>query len=330
MIIDGVKYSVRGFATLVSLALWGVAGDGLAQVYPTKPIRLVVGFAPGGAADTVARAYGDQLGRALGQPIVIENRAGAGSSIAAENVAHSAPDGYSVLIASPASISVNPALNPKLNYKPSDLAPIIKVSSSPLLLVVNPTTGINSVKDLIAVAKKDPDKLNYATSGVGSAPHFGAVLFSQMTGIKMTHVPFKGGAPAVMSVVAGDTQVTFATPPSVLPMVKAGRLHALAVTNRDRSALMPEIPGMAEAGVADFALAFWYGFFVPAGTPPEIVKKIFDATMIAAQRPEVKATLAREGTEIAVSRSPEDFAAFLAEDAKFWVKLVKDSGATAD
>jgi tripartite-type tricarboxylate transporter receptor subunit TctC len=314
----------------VAAALCMVGGDALAQTYPNKPVRLVVGFAPGGAADTVARALGEQLGRALGQPIVIENRAGAGSSIAAENVAHSAPDGYSVLIASPASISVNPALNPKINYKPGDLAPITKVSASPLLLVVNPSTGITSVKDLIAVAKKDPDKLNYATSGVGSAPHFGAVLFSQMTGIKMTHVPFKGGAPAVMSVVAGDTQVTFATPPSVLPMVKAGRLHALAVTNRERSPLMPEIPGMGEAGVPEYALAFWYGFFVPAGTPAEIVKKLFDATIVAAQKPEVKATLAREGTEVSLSKSPEDFAAFLAEDAKFWVKLVKDSGATAD
>jgi len=318
------------FALAAALFASLVVSDALAQTYPNKPVRLVVGFAPGGAADTVARALGEQLGRALGQPIVIENRAGAGSSIAAENVAHSAPDGYSILIASPASISVNPALNPKLNYKPGDLAPVTKVSASPLLLVVNPSTGITSVKELIAVAKKEPGKLNYATSGVGSAPHFGAALFSQLTGIKMVHVPFKGGAPAVMSVVAGDTQVTFATPPSVLPMVKAGRLHALAVTNRERSALMPDIPGMEEAGVPDYALAFWYGFFVPAGTPPEIVKKIFDATIVAAHKPEVKATLAREGTEVSLSRSPEDFAAFLVEDAKFWVKLVKDSGATAD
>ena len=321
---------MKSFALAVALLAGLVVDDAAAQAYPAKPIRLVVGFAPGGAADTVARALGEPLGRALGQPIVIENRAGAGSSIAAENVAHSAPDGYSVLIASPASISVNPALNPKINYKPNDLAPITKVSASPLLLVVNPSTGITSVRELIAVARKEPDKLNYATSGVGSAPHFGAVLFGQMTGIKMVHVPFKGGAPAVMSVVAGDTQVTFATPPSVLPMVKAGRLRALAVTNRDRSPLMPDIPGMAEAGVPEFALAFWYGLFVPAGTPPEIVKKLFEATTIAAQKPEVKAMLAREGTEVALSKSPEDFAAFLAEDAKSWVKLVKDSGATAD
>ena len=314
-------------AVLLALA---AGGDAAAQAYPNKPIRLVVGFAPGGAADTVARALGDPLGRALGQPIVIENRAGAGSSIAADNVAKSPPDGYSVLIASPASISVNPALNAKLAYKPSDLAPITKVSTSPLLIVVNPATGINSVRELVAAAKKDPGKLNYATSGVGSAPHFGAARFSQVTGVEMVHVPFKGGSPAVVSVVAGDTQLSFATPPSVLPMVKAGRLRALAVSSPERSSLMPDVPGMVEAGVPDFSMAFWYGLFVPAGTPPEIIRKLFDATIAAAQRPEVKAMLAREGTEVALSKSPEDFSAFLAEDAKFWVRLAKESGATAD
>ena len=225
------------------VAVLALASGIAAAQYPNKPIRLVVGFAPGGAADTVARAYSDQISRALGQPVVIENRAGAGSSIAAENVAKSPADGYHVLIASPASISVNPALNPKIGYKPSDLAPVTRISASPLVLVVNPSTGINSVKELVAAAKKDPGKLNYATSGVGSAPHFGAALFSQVAGIKMEHVPFKGGAPAVVSTVAGDTQLTFATPPSVLPMVKAGRLRALAVTKRERSPLMPDIPG---------------------------------------------------------------------------------------
>jgi tripartite-type tricarboxylate transporter receptor subunit TctC len=313
-----------------ALVLCSVGADALAQGYPNKPIRLVVGFSPGGAADVVARSIGEGLGRALGQPIVIENRAGAGSSIAADNVAKSVADGYSVLIASPAGISVNPALNPKLNYRPSDLLPITKVSASPLLIVVNPATGIASVNELIAAAKKAPGKLNYATSGIGSAPHFGAVLFSRITGIEMVHVPYKGGGQAVMSVVAGETQVTFATPPSVLPMVRAGRLRALAVTNLERSPLMPELPGMAEAGVPEFSIAFWYGFFVPAGTPPDIVKKLFEATTIAAQRPEFKAALAREGTEVALSRSPEDFAAFLNEDSKFWVRLVKESGATAD
>ncbi len=314
---------------LVAALACGAALDTAAQ-YPTKPIRVVVGFAPGGAADTVARALSEPLGRHLGQPIIVENRAGAGSSIAAENVAKSAPDGYSVLIASPSSISVNPAINAKLNYKPCELQGITKISTSPLLIVVNPGTGFNSVKDLIAAAKRDPGKLNYATSGVGSAPHFGAAHFSQVAGVQMVHVPFKGGSPAITSVVAGDTHLSFATPPSVLGMVKANRLRALAVTSRERSALMPDNPGMAEAGLPDYAMAFWYGVFVPAGTPQDVVKKLFEAVTKAAQSPEFKAALAREGTEVALSSSTEEFTAFLVEDAKFWVQLAKASGATAD
>jgi tripartite-type tricarboxylate transporter receptor subunit TctC len=196
--------------------------------------------------------------------------------------------------------------------------------------VVNPATGIGSVKELIAAAKKDPGKLNYATSGVGSAPHFGGAHFSQVAGVQMVHVPFKGGSPAVTSVVAGDTQVSFATPPSVLGMVKGNRLRALAVTQRERSQLMPDIPGMAEAGLPEYAMAFWYGLFVPAGTPADVVKKLYAATIEAALRPEFKAALAREGTEVELSKSPEEFAAFLAEDSKFWAKLAKDSGAKAE
>src|SRR5437588_5166509 len=205
----------RNFVLAAALMVYSMALDVLAEAYPSKPIRLVVGFSPGGAADVVARNIGEGLGHALGQPIIVENRAGAGSSIAAESVAKSAPDGYSVLIASPAAIAVNPALNPKLNYRPSDLLPITKVSASPLLIVVNPATGITSVSELIAAAKKSPGKPNYATSGIGSAPHFGAVLFSRITGIEMVHIPYKGGGQAAAAVVARDTPVTFATPPTV-------------------------------------------------------------------------------------------------------------------
>src|SRR5438132_11836113 len=184
---------LRFAARAVMFALSLVGAGALAQSYPAKPIRLVVGFTPGGAADVVARSIGEGLSRVLGQPVVIENRPGAGSSIAAEIVARSAPDGYSLLIASPSSISVNPALNPKLNYKPADLQPITKVSASPLLIATNPSTGITSVEELIAMAKKSPGRLNYATAGVGSAPHFGGVLFSRIAGVQMTPVPFKGG-----------------------------------------------------------------------------------------------------------------------------------------
>jgi len=301
------------------------------QAYPSKPVRLVVGFAPGGAADFVSRAFQEPLGKALGQPIVVDNRPGAGSSIAAEHVAKSAPDGYTLLIASPSSILVNPLITPKAGFQPQkDLVPVSKVSSSPLILAVNPGVGVGSVKELIAHAKKNPGKLNYASSGNGSAPHMAAVLFLRLAQVDMVHVPFKGGAPAVQSVLAGDTHLAFATPPSVLPLVQGGRLRALATTSRKATPLIPGVPGMAEAGLPDYEIGFWYGFFVPAGTPAEVVRKLYDATSQVLQIPEVAKTLAREGTETSGSRSPEDFAAFIAEDAKLWARLVKESGAKAE
>jgi len=317
---------------LLALALGAFAAGANAQAaaYPTRPIRLVVGFAPAGAADFVARAMSEAFGKALGQPVVVDNKPGNGSSIAAELVAKSPADGYTLLIASPSSISVNPALNPSLAYSAKDLLPITKLTTSPLVLAVNPATGIRSVTDLIAAAKKDPGKLNYSTSGNGSAPHLGAALFGLLTGTQMTHIPYRGGSLAIQSVMAGDTQVTFGTSPSVLPQASGGRLLALAVSTRERSALVPGLPGMAEAGLPEYNIEFWYGMFVPAGTPPAIVRKIHDATVIAMQQPSVKAALAREGTEVSLSGSPEQFAAFLDEDGKFWVNLVKSAKVKVD
>jgi tripartite-type tricarboxylate transporter receptor subunit TctC len=272
----------------------------------------------------------EPLSRALGQPVVVENRPGAGSSIGADFVAKSPPDGYTILIASPAAISVNPALNPKLGYKPSDLVPVTKVSASPQVVAVNPSVGVSSIKELIAYAKKNPGKLNYASSGNGSAPHMATILFNRLTTTEMVHVPYKSGGLAVQSVLAGDTQVTFATPPSVLPLVKAGRLKAIAITSPRRSTLMPDLPGMEESGLSGYDMSLWYGFFVSVGTPPDIIKKIFDATTAALKEPAVVQAFAREGTETAASRSPADFAAFLAEDEKLMVRLVKESGAKID
>ncbi len=310
---------------LASLCAYGAGAWAQPAAYPNKPVKLVVGFTPGGAADYVARAMSDALGKALGQPIVIENRPGSGSSIAADQVSKAAPDGYTILIASPSSILVNPVLNPKLGYTAKDLVPILKVTSSPLVLAVNPATGISSVQDLIARARRAPGVLNYATAGNGSAPHLGGALFLQVANVQMTSIPFRGGGPAIQSVVAGDTQLTFGTPPSVLPMVQAGRLRALAVTTREGSSLVPGVPGMAEAGLPDYTIEFWYGLFVPVGTPAPVVKKIFDAATLAMRQPSIRAALAREGTDVSVSASPEAFSAFLVEDAKFWVKLVKDA-----
>jgi len=315
-------------ALVLSCVTWSAQAQGTA--YPNKPVRLVVGFAPGGAADYVARAMSDAMGKSLGQTVIVENRAGAGSSIAAENVAKSAPDGYSVLLASPSSISVNPALNPRLNYAPKDLVPVTKVTTSPLVIAVNPGIGINSVQELIARAKQAPGKINYATSGNGSAPHLGAALFTQLTGVEMVHIPFRGGSPAIQSVIAGDTQVTFGTPPSVLPMIQAGRLKGLAVSTKNSTPLVPGLPGMQEARLPEYGIEFWYGLFVPVGTPPAVIKKIFDAAQTAMAQPAVKAALAREGTDVAVSTSPEHFGTFLTEDAKFWVNLVKSAGVKLD
>ncbi|WP_298933498.1 tripartite tricarboxylate transporter substrate binding protein [uncultured Ramlibacter sp.] len=312
---------------ILALGLGAIAGSSSAQPapYPSKPIRLVVGFAPAGAADYVARAMSDAFGKALGQTVVVDNKPGNGSSVAADLVAKAPADGYTVLIASPSSISVNPALNPKLGYKPSDLLAVTKITTSPLVLAVNPNTGIRSVADLVAAAKKDPGKLNYSTSGNGSAPHLGAALFSLLSGAEMTHVPYRGGAPAVQSVMAGDTQLTFGTSPSVLPQANGGKLRAIAVSTRERSPLVPDLPGMKEAGLPDYNLEFWYGVFVPAATPPAVVKKLFDAATAAMQQPSVKAALAREGTEVSLSGSPEQFASFLVDDGKFWVNLVKSA-----
>ncbi len=315
---------------LVLLALGAASAPADAQ-YPNKPVRLVVGFAPGGAADAVSRAIGDPLGRLLGQSIIIDNRPGNGSSLAAELVAKAPADGYTMLIASPSSQSVNPAINKNLGYVPErDFAPVTKVTSSPLVVAVHPSLPVKTIPELIAFAKKQPGKLNYGSSGNGSAPHLGAVLFSRVAGVEMVHVPYKGGGPAVQALLGGDIQLSFATPPSVLPLVQAGRLRGLAVTTRTASPSVPGLPGMEEAGLPGYDLTFWYGFFVPAGTPPEVIRKLFTTTTQVLQRQDVKQLLAREGTDVVGSKSPEEFGSFLKEDAKLWQQLVRDTGAKVD
>jgi tripartite-type tricarboxylate transporter receptor subunit TctC len=318
---------MRIIRSVLACGLSVLAAQAYAQPadYPNRPVRLVIGFAPGGAADTVARSMSEAFGKSLGQTVVVENKPGAGSSIAADYVVKAPADGYTVLIASPSSISINPALNPKLSYTAKDLKPVTKITTSPLVLAVSTKTTIKSVADLIKEAKAKPGELNYATSGNGSAPHLGAALFTLLTGTTMTHIPYRGGAPAIQSVMAGDTDLSFGTAPSVLAQVDSGKLRAIAVSTSEKSALVPNLPGMREAGLPDYNLEFWYGIFVPLNTPEPVVKKIYDAAIFAMQQPNVKAVLAREGTEPALSKSPEDFGKFLAQDEKFWVKLAKDA-----
>jgi tripartite-type tricarboxylate transporter receptor subunit TctC len=302
-----------------------------AQGYPSKPIRLVVGFAPGGAADIISRSMSDPLARALGQGIIVDNKPGAGSSLAVEFVAKSASDGYTILIASQSGMIINPLINKNVGYSTErDFAPITQVTASPLVAAVNPSVPVRSIAELIAEAKKAPGKLNYASSGNGSLPHLAAVLFSALAGIEMVHVPYKSGGQSVQSVLAGETQVTFATSPSVMPLVQAGRLRGLAVTTRARSPLVAGLPGMEEAGLANYDLSIWYGFFAPAATPREIITRLFDATAVTLQNSNLKQILARDGTETRGSRSPEDFAAFLREDAKVVARLIRETGAKFD
>jgi len=322
---------MRTILTLLLGCSTALASAAFAQGYPSRPVKMVVGFAPGGAADLVARSLQEPLSRALGQPLVVDNRPGAGSSIAAELVAKSAPDGYTLLIASPSSILVNPILSRKAGFDPlKDLAPIGKVTTSPLVVAVNPAVGAGSLQELIALARKSPGKLNYSSSGNGSAPHLAAVLFARLAGVEIVHVPYKGGAPSVQAVLAGDTQLSFATPPSVLPLVRAGRLKALAVTSRQRTPLVPDVPGMAEAGLPDYEIGFWYGVFAPAGVPEEVIRKVFAATTLALKDSRVQEALAKDGTETSGSASPADFVRFISQEATLWARLVKDSGAKAD
>ncbi|HKW36555.1 MAG TPA: tripartite tricarboxylate transporter substrate binding protein [Burkholderiales bacterium] len=313
---------------LVFVALACASGAATAQGYPSKPVRLVVGFAPGGAADIIARTMSDPLARALGQGIIVDNRPGAGSSVAAELVSKAAPDGYTIMIASQSGMIINPIINKNVGYVTArDFVALTQVTSSPLVVAVNPSLQVRSIADLIAEAKKSPGKLNYATSGNGSLPHLATTIFSALAGVQMVHVPYKSGGQSVQSVLAGDTQVTFATAPSVMPLVQSGRLRGIAVTTRARSALIAGLPGMEEAGLPGYNVSIWYGFFAPAGTPRDIVMRLFQAAVQSLQDPKLKQVLAHDGTEALGSASPEAFAAFLREEAEVTARVIRESGA---
>lgn len=295
-----------------------------------KPIKIIVPYGAGGSVDAIGRTLAQELTTRLNTPVVVENRTGAGSNVGSTYVAKAPPDGHTLLLTSPGN-AINVTLFKQMPYDVrTELTQVAVVGRAPGIALVKADSPINSVKDLVAAAKKDPEKLNYSTSGNGSAPHLGAALFSQLTGARMTHVPYRGGSLAIQSVMAGDTQLTFGTSPSVLPMASGGRLRAIAVSTRERSPLVPDLPGMREAGLPEYHLEFWYGVFLPAATPPAIAKKIFDATVTAMQQPAVKSSLAREGTEVSVSASPEQFASFLVEDGKFWVGLVRSANVKVD
>lgn len=307
-----------------ALAWAALAPDTLAQSapWPTKPVKVVVGFPAGGASDVAARAVGQKLGERLGQPVVIENRAGAASNIASEMVAKSAPDGYTVLLGT-ISLSINPSLYPKLAYDPlQDLVPVTQISSAPFLLVVNAKSPIRSLADLLAAAKAATSPLNYASAGNGSGAHLFMEYFASSAGIALTHVPYKGAAPAMNDVLSGEVPLTFDNIITTLPLAKAGRLRALAVSTKARSAAAPDIPSLAELGVAGFDATSWFGFFVPARTPPEIVKRLHDETVEALKDAGVRERLLAVGSE-PVGSSPADFGRFYRAEVEKWGKVVR-------
>jgi tripartite-type tricarboxylate transporter receptor subunit TctC len=320
----------RGFAAagLFTCAL-ACALPAVAQNYPARPIRLVVPQSPGGSTDQVARPLAKQLGDALGQPVVVDNRAGAGSVIGTDIVAKSAPDGYT-LLAVAASFTISPSLYKQLPYDVErDFAPITMVSAFPNILVVLPSLPATSVSELFSYLRKNPGKANYSSSGIGTGTHLSMELLKHLAGIDMVHVPYKGGAPSVNALLAGEVQVGLATISTALPHVKTGRLRALAVTSGRRLNALPEVPTLAESGVTGYEYSSWIGLLAPAKTPRAIVEKLAAESARAARTPEMRAILALEGAE-PVGSSPDEFASQIRTELARWSKLVAATGIKAD
>ena len=302
----------------------------LARAFPEKPVRFVVGFTPGGPSDILARAVGQKLAERWGQQVVVENRPGAGGNLAAEVVAKSAPDGHTWLLGNNSILATNHALYRKLAYDPvKDFAPVALVAVQPNILVVHPDVPAKSVSDLVALAKQSPGKLNYASSGAGAAAHLAGELFKTMAGVDIVHVPYKGAQPALTDLIAGQVQLMFATSASVIPYMKAGRLRALAVTTAQRSPSVPELPTVAEAGLAGFEATTWHGIVVPAATSRAVVEKLNADVNAALRERELSERLAGLGAEV-LTGTPRDFADYIAREIPKWTKVVRDSGASAD
>ena len=313
------------------LALMLASAGASAQGYPTKPIRLVVPYPAGGPLDIMARAIGQKLSEAWKQPVVVDNRAGAGGNIGADFVAKSAPDGYTLLMGAVATHAINPSLYSKIPYDPvKDFAPVALVAQVPNILVVNPAVPAKTVRELIALARAQPGTLNFGSGSTGSTGHLAGELFNTMAGVKMVHIPYKGAAPATADLLGGQVQLMFDNLASALPNVKAGKLRALAVTTLARSPAIPELPTIAESGLPGFDLTTWFGLLVPAGTPPEIVARLNAEIVRALDAKDMRERLEKMGAEPLSNNTPERFAAFIRSEAAKYARVVKDSGAKVD
>jgi tripartite-type tricarboxylate transporter receptor subunit TctC len=301
----------------------------LAQPYPAKPVRFVVGFPPGGGTDIMARLLAAKLPEYLGQPIVVENRPGASTNIATEHVVRSAPDGYTVLVTT-ATMTMNSSFYKKLPFDVlRDLAPVSIFSDSPNVLAVRGSLAAKDVAELVALARAKPGVLNYSSAGTGTTQHLTGELFKLRTGTDIVHVPFKGTGPSLTTLIAGDVDMTFANIPSILSHVRTGRLRALAVAGDRRSDLMPEVPTMKEAGVDGVEVTIWYGVLVPAGVPREVVDTLAAAVIKAARSPDIRSRLLEQGAE-PIGNTPEEFGRQLREEVARWARVVAASGIRAE
>jgi tripartite-type tricarboxylate transporter receptor subunit TctC len=289
--------------------------------YPDRPIRMLVGFAPGGGTDTTARALAGKMSERLGQQVIIDNRPGAAGNIATDIAARATPDGYTILMGTIAALAINPALYAKLPFDPlKDVIPITRAVDSTNILVVHPSVQVSSVKDLIALAKSKP--LNGGSSGVGGAGHLALELFNLQAGTNITHVPYKGGGPAMVDLIAGNINLIFATAASAVSHIKSGRIKALAVTTGKRSGLVPDLPTVAEAGLKDFEANNWYGILAPAKTPRPIIDRLNKEIVAVLNAPDIKAFLFKQGLDVAPS-TPEAFASYIRSEKDKWEKVVK-------
>ena len=313
------------------VALWLIGTVASAEVaYPTRPIRLIVPFAPGGTTDVLARIIGERVQQALGQPIVIENRGGAGGNIGADAVAKAPPDGYTLLMGTVGTHAINPSLYPKMPFDPlTDLAPVAFAAAVPNIMEVSPkSVKATSVQEFIAEAKKS-GQFSMASSGIGSSIHLTGELFKQVTGVEMTHVPYRGAGPALNDLMGGQVQVMFDNLPSSIQHVRAGTLRALAVSSANRAPALPDVPTLAESGLAGFEATSWFALFAPKGTPADIVAKLNDQVRKALSTPEVKKRVEDLGAEIRLL-SPDELMAYVRQEHDKWGKVVKSSGATAE
>jgi tripartite-type tricarboxylate transporter receptor subunit TctC len=301
-----------------------------AQDYPTRPITLVVPYAAGGGNDVMARIVADKMSRTLGQQIVVENRAGAGGTIATRQVAKAAPDGYTLVIGGTGTLAVNPTLYANVGYDPrKDFSPVGLIGTSALIVLVHPAVAAKSIRELIDLAKKDPGKLNYASAGVGSGIHLGTVLFEQMAGIQLTHVPYRGTGPALTDLVGGHVAIYFSSLPSAVGIAREGKVRAIAVTGSKRSDVFPDVPTVAEAALPGYEAVLHYGIVAPAGTPRPIVDKLNAALREALASPDTKERMAKDGTEPLPS-TPDEYAADIDREETKWSAIVRKSGAKVE